>query len=187
MPPPQKKNTWTLRRQNFLPKGPGGRNFRQKAQKTLPARKNAETQQTLRHAETCFREIPPISGRIPPISRRNPPISCCLFCTELDFEKNAARETKNAANSKKAPFSKKAETSADLGGPGIYIYMYISRFFMPPQILQVLPKSTPSTLSNQKAQKVCPPPPPHFLNLLQVPPTSSPICLPLRSPSQTRV
>ena len=113
--------TWTLRRQNFLPKGPGGRNFRRKAKKTPPARKNAETQQTLQHAETCFHEIPPTSRRIPPISRRIPPISCCLFCTELDFEKNATRETKNAANGKKAPFSKKAETSADLDGPGIHI------------------------------------------------------------------
>ena len=76
-PPAAELSAERPRRQKLPPKSP----------KTPPARKHAETQQTLRHAETCFREIPPISLRIPPISRRIPPISCCLFCTELDFEK----------------------------------------------------------------------------------------------------
>ena len=99
----------------------------EKPKNRRPREKNAETQQTLRHAETCFCEIPPISRRIPPISS-------CLFCTELDFEKNAAKETKNTANSKKAPFSKKAETSADLGG----LYGFVSTYGDPKRHLFLL-------------------------------------------------
>ena len=86
-------NTWTLRRQNFLLKGLGGRNVRRKAQKTPPARKNAETQ----HAETCFRRFPAEFRRFP----------AACFGTELDFEKKHCKETKNAANRKKAPFPKR--------------------------------------------------------------------------------
>ena len=71
--------TWTLRRQNFLPKGPGGRNFRRKKTKCRSGGKTAETQQALRHAETCFCKFPPISRRIPTISRLIAPISCCHF------------------------------------------------------------------------------------------------------------
>ena len=97
-------HTWTLRRQNFLPKGPGGRNFRRKAQKTPPARKNAETQQTLRHAETCFREIPPISRRFPAEFRRFP---AACFAQNLILKKTLPGKLKTPPTAKRRLFPKR--------------------------------------------------------------------------------
>ena len=99
---------WTLRRQNFLPKGPGGRNVRRKAPKTPPARKNAETQQTLRHAETCFRRFPAEFRRFP----------AACFAQNLILKNTLPGKLKRRQQQKGA-FFQKSETSADLGGPGM--------------------------------------------------------------------
>ena len=103
----------------FCRKAPTAEISAEKPKKRRPREKTPKRNKhfnMLKPASTKFRQFPAEFRRFPAEFRRFP-ASC--FAQNLILKKNATRETKNAANSKKAPFSKKAETSTDLGGPGI--------------------------------------------------------------------